>query len=335
MSWIGNIHLKICLLNAENLFLLFDHAPAPEHLKLDETQWQKLSTSIYENKPLSKTHKLAKLIKEIDPDILMLCEVGGLESLKNFNSLFLDSNYSPCLLEGNSDRNIDVGYLIKKNQPFYFDLHSNRNRPINYAYAHEKESHDEPPPHSAPSNRFARDVAELRLFFNDREKPFLIFLLAHLKSRLDKDKVDPNGFERRRAETRTLVEIYKEQKKLFKNAPIVVAGDFNGNASIENTEEEFKILYEQTDLKDVFSIENIPSGQRATYYQVKSGSRSEGKQIDYCFLCDLAQKNLVKNSSRIYRYKDEYGFDLPTPNSMEDKLSLPSDHYPIIFELKI
>ncbi len=118
----GKINLNCLLLNAENLFLLSDQELKAEHLKLDPIRWRSLSTSIYENKPLDKLNQLTLVIKKSNPDVIMLCEVGGIESLTNFNRLFLNNAYSPVLIEGNSDRNIDVGYLIKKDLGFFFDL---------------------------------------------------------------------------------------------------------------------------------------------------------------------------------------------------------------------
>ena len=322
------INLKVAFLNAENLFLLFDSPPGKDVLKMDEAQWQKLSSSIYENKPLSKLKELASAIKDINADILMLCEVGGPESLKNFNELFLDSMYSTALVEGNSDRNIDVGFLIKKELSFYFDLTSNKNRSINFTYPHEKNQNP------MPVHRFSRDVAELRCFTKSADEPFLIFLLTHLKSRLDPEKKDPNGFERRKAELKTLLEIEQEIEQKFPNVPLVVAGDFNGNAGLLNTDEEFKIIYQMTQLKDILEIVNIPATDRATFYHIKPLNKSEGRQIDFCFLTPLAAKNLKANSCSVYRYKDEFGFKIDIPQSLEAKIKLPSDHYPLVFEFE-
>ena len=172
MTWDETIHLKIALLNAENLFLMFDQKPTRDYLKMDEVQWHNLSTSVYENKTLKKTKELAQAILEINPDILMLCEVGGPESLKNFNDLFLNSNYSTALIEGNSDRNIDVCFLIRKNLPFYFDLFSNKNRPINYNYPQDRENKN------APSEKFARDVLELKCF-KKKCRPTISYYYSH------------------------------------------------------------------------------------------------------------------------------------------------------------
>lgn len=327
-SWPGQ-NLRFLLLNAENLFLLFDQEPGPEVLKLDEVQWQRLSSSVFPNKPLRKLFELQRIIHEIQPDVIGLCEVGGQESLKNFTRLFLNSEYSSALIEGNSNRNIDVGFLVKKNLNFYFDIGTNKNRLLNFLYPHERILEKKP-----PSHKFSRDVAELRFFRKSQDKPFFMFLLCHLKSRLDYEGVDLNGFERRRAELLCLLEIYSENKKRFPQTPILVGGDFNGHAGLVQTDEEFRELYSRTDLRDVLEIAQVPLPQRFTYFSIKPGLRSEGKQIDYAFLSDLAQKHLQKDSSFVYRYKYPSGLEIDPPESLDAKLTLPSDHYPLVFTLE-
>lgn len=317
---------------------MFDGTPGKEALNLKEAQWQRLSISVYENKPLKKTQEIAKALKEINADIIMLCEVGGFESLKNFNLLFMDDAYSPCLIEGNSERNIDVGFLIRKGLPFFFDLQSNKHRPINYLYPHERESlahgYAVKGGKVTGSHKFSRDVAELRLFKQDKEKPFLIILLAHLKSRLDPDRIDPNGFERRQAELRTMLEIYRELEIVHPHLPVIMAGDFNGNASTINTDEEFKDIYNLTQLKDVLEVANLPHESRATFYQVRNSARTDGKQIDYAFLSPSLQNHIKTGSAQVFRYRDEFGSEHSIPRNLDAKLNLPSDHYPIVFEVE-
>jgi hypothetical protein len=255
----------------------------------------------------------------------MLCEVGGIESLNNFNRLFLNNAYSPALIEGNSDRNIDVGYLIKKDLGFYFDLISNKNRLINFVYPQSK---------SLQSEKFSRDVAELHLFTNDREKPFFIFLLIHLKSRLDPQNVDPNGFLRRRAEMKTLLEIYSELDSKFKSeVPMALCGDFNGLAARPQYDSEFTEIYTAARLEDVLELAQIPSVKRATYYQTHRSGSTDGKQIDYAFLSPKAQGLLQKDSVGVYRYRDDLDQEIDPPTSIEAKENLPSDHYPVFFSL--
>lgn len=329
--------LKIMLWNVENLFLLSDEPLTAEHLNLDQTKWNRLSTSVYDNKPIEKCKQIARIIQEENPDLILFCEVGGFESLQNFSKLFLQGAYSPALIEGNSDRHIDVGFLIKKGLPFYFDIITNKNRPIHYLYPHEKQNLENGDGHSGTStltsHKFSRDAVELHCFLHDREKPFFISLLTHLKSRLDPDGIDPNGSERREAELKTLIEIYLETESKFKNqVPILVAGDFNGNASENSTDPEFSDLYSKTQLRDACALSQIPDSQRASFYQV-GRSHTDGRQIDYCFLSPLLAKYLNKSSTKVYRFKNAKGEELPPPANIESKSYLPSDHYPLIFEV--
>lgn len=336
----SEINLKILFLNAENLFLLSEQTYESKHLELEESEWQKLSTSVFENKPLRKCKALATALLEENPDIILLSEVGGFESLVNFNQLFLNEKYSPVLVEGNSDRNIDVGFLIRKNMGIYFDIVSNKHRPINFLYPHERENLTASTNLMADkdhilSHKFSRDVAELHLFLHDKNKPFLIFLLTHLKSRLDPEGIDPKGQERRAAELKALLEIYNEIEKKQINylTPIVVAGDFNGNASPKNTEVEFLPIYHDSQLKDVCALAGLSDEESATYYQVSRRSQVDGRQIDYCFLSPSAAKYLSSKSVKIYRYKNHLGQVFDSPTTLEAKSLLPSDHYPVVFEL--
>lgn len=317
---------------------MFDEKTELDLPNISEVQWRRLSSSIYENKSLQKCRDTGRALLEINPDIIMMCEVGGAESLNNFNRHFLNDAYSACLIEGNSDRNIDVGFLIRRGLPFYFDLSSNKHRLINYLYPHERQSLNAGYPVKGgkvtTSHRFSRDVAELKLFTQDKDKPFMIILLTHLKSRLDPENIDPNGFERRQAELKTMLEIYKELEAKHPNIPILMAGDFNGNATKTNTDQEFLEIYSGTTLLDVLEISGLPQEQRATFYHVRSGARTDGRQIDFAFLPPLVRQHLKEGSAFVYRYKDERGIEIGMPINMDMKSRLPSDHYPLVFELE-
>ncbi len=329
-----SINLKFGLFNAENLFLLFDQPIPPHFEKLSEPQWQKLSSSVYENKPLGKCLQIAELIKENDPSVMMFCEVGGVESLKNFNEMFLNSQYLVALIEGNSDRHIDVGFLIKKTDAFYFDLITNKNRPLNFLYPHENTSINTGYPTKGTTHFFSRDCAELRLFKNNRAHPFLIILLTHLKSRLDPERIDPGGTERRSAELRTAIDLYKEICALHPQVPVLFAGDMNGFAGLPQTDAEFACIYAETDLQDVLEIANVSLEHRSTFFQIKNGAKVDAKQIDYCFIPAQLKPHLKNESALVYRYKDEFGFALDAPRTLEHKSRLPSDHYPLFFTLE-
>jgi hypothetical protein len=323
----GSVDLKCIFLNAENLFLLFDKELPLNYKELNESDWKKLSTSIYPNKPLRKVIGLTKVLEELDPDIVLLAEVGGEESLTNWNKYFLDSNYSVALIEGNSDRSIDVGFLIHKRCHFHFNIETNKNKSLNFLYSHERQQ-------KIPSTnvyKFSRDVAELHLFSNKKENPFFIFLLTHLKSPLDPAGIDHNGCERREAELKALLEIYKTHEST--QVPIAIAGDFNGNASRNATENEFIDIYTQTRLEDIFEISNLKIEDRSTFNMIRNSGKTESRQIDYCFLSPLADQYFDTKSSKVYRYKNEID-QYSIPKTQAEKDLLPSDHYPIIFNFK-
>lgn len=312
---------------------MFDREPDESVLDLKDAQWKRLSSSVYPNKSLKKALDIGKALHEIDADIIMLCEVGGLESLTNLNKLFLSSEYSCYLIEGNSDRNIDVGFLIKKKLDFNVEVKSNKNRPINYLYPHERESIEKGYANATNSSHyFSRDVIELRLS-QDGEPAFLQIFLTHLKSRLDPERIDPNGFERRQAELKTLLDIYAESRTLRK-IPTLVAGDFNGNAGRIETDEEFKEIYSRTDLLDVLEVCHLPQEERATFYQVRNGGRADGRQIDFAFLSEELHSLVKPQSAYVYQYKNHRGEIIPPPRSLDAKSQLPSDHYPLVFEIE-
>src|ERR1035437_3608946 len=113
---------KVVQLNADNLFIFLDDLSERDWRSLSEKEWQQLSNATVANKSLVKTLWLADTLLDIDADIVCVNEVGGIESLSNFARLFLGGKYTAHLLEGNSDRGIDIGYLIKKDFPLRAEL---------------------------------------------------------------------------------------------------------------------------------------------------------------------------------------------------------------------
>jgi exonuclease III len=126
-----------------------------------------------------------------------------------------------------------------------------------------------------------------------------------------------------------------EIKAQHPKTPVIIAGDLNGNASRHHTEPEFVDLYQRTDFEDVLELVGTKPENRWTFYQVRAGGgRQDGKQLDYVFLDSRIKDNLVKDTCRVLKYKDEFGFELDWPMTLEAKLELPSDHYPLVFELE-
>ena len=165
--------LRVMVLNAQDLFLFMDkhaHTELPVE-ELSEIKWQLMSSSLFSNKSKEKCQILAQTIIEAQADVVMVTEVGGLESLSNFSRFLLNDEYEALSLPSNSDRGIDLGYLIKKDLKLSASLKDH----VQYKLP-------------APAYRFSRDV--LRLDLNQDGNPKVIFLLAHIKSKLDLKKSD-------------------------------------------------------------------------------------------------------------------------------------------------
>lgn len=324
---------KIVQLNAENLFLFLDDQTPRDWKNLSERDWQRLSSATVPNKPLVKTLWLADTLLDINADIVCLNEVGGQESLENFNKHFLGGRYKPFLMEGNSDRGIDIGYLVRNDFPFKTELRTHKNRPLNFLYPHERETNlyleGMEPERVIKTHYFSRDCAELRIF-DEGPTPKLIILLVHLKSKLDPDGIDPEGKERRMAEVKTLMDIYREIRAEYSpSIPTIVTGDFNGSARKGGRGEEFSEL-EKTDLESVIDIVGHEGEMATTQIQFSRSSGVQFLQIDFLFVSPELKPHLVNEHVGIYRYKSDLRVALPLPKSLEQRTYLPSDHYPVV-----
>ncbi len=327
--------MRIAVLNAQNLFLLNDP---------NEYQQKTVLKKFQPNKPLYKVIDLGKAIIEMDLDILMISEVGGEESLFNFNNKFCNNYFSPTLIQGNSERGIELGFLIKKGMPFSYSHYTHKNRSINFNYEFEKKENEKKkklnlPPLYQP-HKFSRDIAELRVFPKGKNDiPSLVLLFVHLKSQLNFDGHDEKGSKRRSAELKVLIDVYLNlQKKYNDKVPIFVAGDFNGNAQLSKPDPEFQYIYEKTDLRDILEIIGLPEKQRSTFLHPASANESKPLQLDYIFLSEKLKGLVRENDSGIYYYKNpETGVPLPFPKEDNDLRHFPSDHYPLVldFELKL
>lgn len=306
--------MKLCLYNVENLFLL-NQGPGEGY-----------------KKPLDKIEWVARTIREIDADIVMLVEVGGLTSLDLFNSRYLSDNYFTALLPGNSDRGIEMGYLIHKRVAHFHQIASHKTLSLNFNYPHELMDNKNTGK-ALKNHRFSRDISELRLLKDGQID--MIILLVHLKSKLDKEGIDFNGTLRRTAELKKLVEIYNERRADHPGVPVIVAGDFNGQAQRQSVDPEFAPLYELSDLEDVLEVIKETPERRFSYFHFNRDFVREASQLDYIMLPPELHALVEKEESGIYHYRDQHGVVLPYPQDSFQRYALPSDHYPVVVTLKI
>lgn len=325
MSQTRQRQLRIGLLNCEDLFVFMDQSNGQPIETLNEKEWQSMSSSPTGNKPLRKLRWLADTLTAMDADILLLNEIGGRESMDNFARYFLKGRYQPYMVEGNSDRGIDIGYMVRRTLEGRFLLRSHRHRALKFNYPNEVESRRK-------THYFSRDLQELRWYDVDGKTLKMIFLLVHLKSRLDPRGVDPGGRLRRRAEAELLSEIYKEIRAEFPGTSVVVGGDFNGQAAGPKPDEEFLCLLD-TDLSEAFHQLNIPPEKSASQVSLPKNGRAQLLKIDHIFLSPELHSNLVAEGSEVFLYRSELGIPMPYVGSIESRNALPSDHYPLVINL--
>lgn len=302
------MQIKTLLFNLQDFFLFLDKAKHIDLNQMNEPQWQMASSSMYPNKSLEKTILTAQLIKDRDPDVLMLIEVGGSQSLENFNHYFLNNNYQIYFAPSNSDRGIDLGYLVKKSLHEKFEFKFT--------------------PHVKVKLKKGRMPA--RGFFQldciHKNKTVLTYILTHLKSKLDIKKEDFEGRTQRGAEVEYLIKFYK---RFGQSHPIILAGDLNGIIYKDETEPELQKLINECNLIDVLEIEQIPVEQRATYLYFKTGGQKIPMQLDYILLQEKFSHLVVADSAQVV----DTSYQVPRLSSgiqtLDDRQRLISDHFPL------
>jgi hypothetical protein len=307
---------------------------------LSEQQWQQLAQDETRLKSLSQLRGMAQMIADEDPDIIGICEVGGHESLMRFNDWFLHDRYEVLLIPADTHRGIENGFLVKRHLPLKTELVTHIHWRVPFTYPHE----DDPVKfHIAAQaaaymdlgkpeeRRLSRDIPAL-FVRNHQDELLFIMLMVHLKSGYDIEGIDPGGQVRRAAELKALIDIYHSLQK--KHAvPIMIAGDFNGNASREGTAAEFTPLYQRTDLDDVLWLVGRPKHERITHVTF-IGRSLQAQQLDFIFLPRALRSQLDHDATYVYRYRfADNDQEIMIPTSFHDRRQLPSDHYPIICAL--
>lgn len=300
--------LKNLLLNCENLFIFLDKYKDEDISVVTEPKWQLFTASFYQNKELSKCYEIAQLILKKDIDILSLVEVGGKESLENFNKLFLDSKYTVFHYPSNSDRGIDTGFLVKNEISKHCELkHLNKSILSN-------------------NKKFSRGLLKLKIKWQGKN---IYLLLCHLKSKLDMKKVDFEGRAQREAEVKEIVQEVKRLTELNPDNCIAAIGDMNGIIYKDETEQEL-IHFQNNNIIDLLETNNTEAIERTTYVYFKRHNEDKfSMQLDYV----LANDNLAKLVKKSY-ICDFTGYESPNlPKSFKEKKKLPSDHFPYYFEI--
>ncbi len=282
-----------------------------------------------------KVRTIAKVFNELNPDIAFLSEVGGSASLSELNEKYLQNNYQVLLKKGNSNRGIEIGYLVKreflKDLGLKAELRSHARKPINFLYPHESRENKQAlikgskPRHQ--SHRMSRDLAELHLL--KKEKSAAIFLGVHLKSRLDKEGIDWQGLRRRTAESAYTANIYKNRAQKF-SCPIFVCGDFNGEIPLSKRDPEFRDFYHIDGLKDFTDHLNLPREECVSFIGMDRNKKPIPMQLDAFLFHEKWLSHIKESECGFYRYRNEEGGVFPLALNPGARHALPSDHYPLV-----
>ena len=112
-----------------------------------------------------------------------------------------------------------------------------------------------------------------------------------------------------------------------------MAGDFNGILK-DPRHSEFQSLRDSTKLIDVLDHSKDFSENRVTQVQFRMNHRTD-YQFDYILCHPQFSKDIMPEQTYIDTYSDESGGKLPLPQTLQQRFSLPSDHYPVILTINI
>ena len=220
--------LRVASFNAQDFYLLLDADYGREEFEaLGDGAYQSMNASIYNpNKDRRKIAEIARIILEGDFDLIGLCEIGGMETLRAFVRIYLGGRYDCFLHEENSRRGIYVGALLRKGM-FPSALASN-----------------------VPA-AFSRNLLKLEL---GHEWGGMEVFVVHLKSQHGQDR----GLGQRLREVQILARLVRPRN-------CVVMGDFNGILIPGEAQFEYEDFL-ALPFRDVLEAVGVPPAERRTHY---------------------------------------------------------------------
>ena len=201
------------------------------------------------------TQNTARVLKEVDADIVVVVEAEHRISLCRFNEQVLEGvggrPYDHVMLvDGNDERGIDVGLMTRSSAV------------IDTVRSHVDDRHGK-------EAVFSRDCPEFHLRLASGEG--LVVLANHLKSKGYGTPAQSNA--KREAQARRVREIYDGLRQAG-HENIVIAGDFNDTP---DSGPLAPLLGQASDLRDISAHPNFDDGGRPGTY----ANGTKGNKIDY------------------------------------------------------
>lgn len=296
--------IRIATFNCENLFARYDFKKNLPALGEDGFIINQLAFSINDDDAKKIT---ARAIQAVDADILCVQEAESLPVLDRFNARYLPrlKYRHRILVDGNDDRQIDVGVLSRHPIVGMRSYRSVRNK-------------------ANTAELFSRDCLVVDL--DVAGKPLTLYV-NHFKSMIGGR---PATLPRRREQAEFVARLVDERWKSSKYAGnFIVLGDLNDYPG-EGT--SLNALLKHKGLVNI--LDRLPAGERWTHYYARG---DEYHQLDYLLLSKgLAARNPgqpgVMRRGLPWRAEKVTEERLPDVGQNEPKAS---DHAPLFMDLEL
>jgi len=246
------------------------------------------------------TEMTAKVIQDVNADILAVIEAENRIALRRFNDQLLkpiNATYSGIMLiDGNDDRGIDVGILTKPGLA------------IESMVSHVDDIEN-------GLRIFSRDCPEYAVRVNGTTS--ILVLVNHLKSKGSGSQSASNA--RRKAQAKKVREIYNLRRQQGIGL-IAVVGDFNDTPDSDPLQ---PLLAEGSDLQDIFIHPQFQSDGRPGTF----GNGTKSNKIDYILLSPALFETVSK--AGVWRkgvWGGKYGTLFPHYDEMTMPIHSASDH---------
>ncbi len=301
------LDLKVLIFNLKDDFI-FESAQQRGDVKILKKNRK------FKFKSESQLDRQREIIHEVDPDIFIGSEIHKDEDAKHL--LDLDTNglkgqYYTFVKQGNSDRGINIMFGVKKDLGFKFKLFTHKDR----------EWTD--PVSKIKYPLFSRDLPVLTLTRPGDEKPMVIIIGNHAKSKRDNPQ-DPESTRYRTAQYEEGVKVILEelQQTYGKDVPVIMGGDFNTDvikaAEMNAIRDSLKSVF------DSIKGKTFEYAQRATHFYFGPNGKKAQPMDDI-----RVAGQVTVLDAEVIKYKDANGNVLPDPANYADREKLPSDHRPV------
>jgi endonuclease/exonuclease/phosphatase family metal-dependent hydrolase len=328
--------MRLSTFNCENLFGRYGFLDAPpvdqprdyaKDIKIvDVVTFEPGRSNLLKPKAISEAQRknTAEAMLALQPDILSVCEVENLTTLRLFNFKYLKNYFDRVvLLDGNDSRGIDVGLLIRKGIDANIEaIRTHADDAAVGGYIATTNILDMRGRLGAAS--FSRDCLEVDINVGSSA---LTILCNHLKAQETRDGNDPTTPKRLGQATR--VAGFVKRARTNDRLPIVM-GDLNKDYRHDDYDGSLNPLVKSTMLYE--PVKTLAESERWTHFYASEKSVS---QLDYV-LIDKKLKDHV-TSVEIFRgglstkCKQYVG---PRIGTVTDK-NEASDHCPLCVEIDL